>query len=124
MSSNIRWVILSYGIMSLIGVFLLNRIVDGMVGLAGVDDPLADIIPIPVIAGVVGGIAVFVILIKHPKTTDFGLDVIKEIRKVTWPTVVETRASTVVVIILTIIISIILGVFDYIFASLTSIIYS
>lgn len=124
MSSNMRWIILSYGVSALIAVYLVSKMAIGVMDLAGFEDPLAGVIPITTLIGLLCGVGVFVGLLKHPRATDFGLDVVKEIRKVTWPSVVETRAATFVVIILVIIISFILGFFDYIFSTLTNLIYS
>lgn len=124
MSSSMRYLVVSYFIAGIISVYLVSKLVMGVMDTVGIEDPFARYIPISSIIGVIAGAIVFGILFKHARVNDFGQEVVKEVSKVTWPTVPETRASTVVVIILVIIISIILGIFDYIFASLTSIIYS
>ncbi len=124
MSSNTRWLVLAYAISSLICTYLLNMIVESGMALAGIDDPLGNVVPLASIIGLVGGIICFVVMLKHPRVNEFGGDVVKETRKVSWPTVPETRAATLVVIVLVIIITAILGVFDYIFATLSNLIYS
>lgn len=53
----------------------------------------------------------------------WAMEVGNELSRVTWPTWSETRLATIVVIITTIVISLILGLFDYIWAQLSSLIY-
>jgi len=52
-----------------------------------------------------------------------GLEIATELKRVTYPNWPETKTSTIVVIITTIVVSLILGLFDYIWASITSLIY-
>jgi preprotein translocase subunit SecE len=60
---------------------------------------------------------------RTPKVQTTSLDIAGELKKVTWPTLRETRAATVAVIIATFIAAIILGVFDYVWAKVSSLIY-
>jgi preprotein translocase subunit SecE len=124
MSSNTRWVVLAYGILSLLAMILLTKLTDTILAAADLGEPMLSIIHVSSLVGLVGGVITFVVLFKHPRMTPFSLDVIKEIKKVTWPTIPETRAATLVVIVLVIIISLVLGLFDFIFANLTNLIYS
>ncbi len=124
MSNNARWLMLSFGVVALIVAYIAAKLIGAGLGLFDVEDPLAHVFPLTNIVGLAAGLATFLVLYKHKKANEFGNDVVKETRKVTWPTIPETRAATVVVIILTAIISLILGLFDYVFASLTSLIYS
>ena len=72
-----------------------------------------------------GAAAVFlgVYLWRHPTVNNLAMEIIVELSKVTWPTRKELSASTVVVIILSIIASIILGLFDFFWAWCTDLIY-
>jgi preprotein translocase subunit SecE len=49
---------------------------------------------------------------------DFANEVIVELRKVTWPTMKETRQATMVVIVVVAVIATILGAFDFMWAKL------
>lgn len=124
MSSNMRWIVLAYGILAIIATVLVNRITDAILAVANMGDPMIGFIPLTSLAGLLGGAITFVILFKHPRLTPFSQDVVKEIKKVTWPAIPETRAATLVVIVLVLIMSLILGLFDLIFANLTNLIYS
>ncbi len=60
---------------------------------------------------------------RTPKTQTVSLEIASELKKVTWPTLRETRAATVAVVIATFAAAIILGVFDYVWARLSSLVY-
>jgi preprotein translocase subunit SecE len=60
---------------------------------------------------------------RTPKTQATSLEVAAELKKVTWPTLRETRAATVAVVIATFAAAVILGVFDYVWAKLSSLVY-
>lgn len=49
--------------------------------------------------------------------------VVEELQRVTWPTLPETRAATVAVLVATAIVAVVLGAFDYVWAYLTQRIY-
>ena len=60
---------------------------------------------------------------RTPRTNTVALEIASELKKVTWPTLRETRAATVAVVIATFAAAIILGVFDYVWARLSSLVY-
>ena len=49
---------------------------------------------------------------RHPKVNRLAIEIVTELSKVTWPTRKELSASTVVVIVVSVIAAIILGLFD------------
>ena len=57
------------------------------------------------------------------KIINFVNDVIKEMKKVTWPTQVELKESTMIVIVLVIVLSVFTFVVDTILNQLTSSLY-
>lgn len=59
----------------------------------------------------IGGVVVAYL---NPKVKGNALDIASELKKVTWPSVAETRVSTVAVIIATVVSSLILFGFDFI----------
>ena len=54
-----------------------------------------------------------------PKTHDTSLEIAAELRKVSWPTMPETRAATIAVIVASIIAAVLLGLFDVFWQFLT-----
>jgi preprotein translocase subunit SecE len=75
-----------------------------------------------VVIGAVAGFGTALYMWRHPKVNRLAVEVVTELSKVTWPTRKELSASTVVVIVVSIIASIILGVFDMFWAKLTDLI--
>src|SRR5881396_739 len=60
--------------------------------------------------GIAGAAALY--LWKTPKTHETSLEIAAELRKVTWPSLAETRAATIAVIVASLIAAILLGLFD------------
>jgi preprotein translocase subunit SecE len=54
-----------------------------------------------------------------PKYRDVALDIVAELRKVSWPSLPETRAATVAVIIASLVAAALLGLFDVCWQFLT-----
>ncbi len=70
-------------------------------------------------AGIVGGIALW----KNEKLFQFAHEVAGELRKVTWPSIAETRLLTTVVMVTTVLVSLCLWVFDSLISVVTRFIY-
>jgi preprotein translocase subunit SecE len=62
-------------------------------------------------------------LVLRRKYNKLALEIGNELSKVTFPTWEETKKLTIVVIIVTIIIALILGAFDYVWSQLSSTVY-
>ncbi|MBI5066789.1 MAG: preprotein translocase subunit SecE [Deltaproteobacteria bacterium] len=60
---------------------------------------------------------------RNPRAQTVSLEVAGELKKVTWPSLRETRAATVAVVVATFVAAIILGLFDFIWARLSTLIY-
>ena len=58
-----------------------------------------------------------------PKTQTVSLEIALELRRVTWPSLRETRAATVAVIVASAIAAVVLGLFDMIWSWLSTKIY-
>lgn len=69
-------------------------------------------------------VGAMVYALKNERAVEFSTEVVTELKKVTWPSRRETRTATIVVIIATVLVSIILGFFDLLWAKLTGIIYN
>ncbi|MDF1565024.1 MAG: preprotein translocase subunit SecE [Deltaproteobacteria bacterium] len=54
---------------------------------------------------------------------DAAIEVAQEMRKVTWPSMAETRVSTIAVIVVSFVIAVFLGIFDFGWAEITKQIY-
>ncbi len=68
-------------------------------------------------------VAAGLVVWRMPKTQTVSLEVAGELKKVTWPTLRETRAATVAVVVATAIAAVILGAFDSLWSWLSGKIY-
>jgi preprotein translocase subunit SecE len=64
-----------------------------------------------------------VVIWRMPKAQNAGLEVALELRRVTWPSLRETRAATVAVIVASAIAAVILGLFDFAWSWLSQQLY-
>jgi preprotein translocase subunit SecE len=60
---------------------------------------------------------------KNQRLQGVSLEVAQELQKVTWPTLRETRAATVAVVIFTFVAALLLGVFDWVWGGLSALVY-
>ncbi len=67
--------------------------------------------------------AAAVVVWRIPRTQTVSLEVALELQRVTWPSLRETRAATVAVIVASAIASLVLGVFDMVWSWLSAKIY-
>jgi preprotein translocase subunit SecE len=75
------------------------------------------------VVGFVLAAATAVVVWRIPKTQQVSLEIALELRRVTWPSLRETRAATVAVIVASAVAAVILGVFDLMWSWLSSKIY-
>ncbi|HWE25856.1 MAG TPA: preprotein translocase subunit SecE [Myxococcales bacterium] len=54
-----------------------------------------------------------------PKTREVSNEIVAELRKVSWPSLPETRAATIAVIVASLIAALLLGLFDVVWQTLT-----
>ena len=69
--------------------------------------------------GLGGAAAAALYLWITPKTKEVSLEIVAELRKVSWPGWQETRAATVAVIVASLIAAVLLGLFDVLWQFLT-----
>ena len=77
---------------------------------------------ISLLAAVVATVA-SIIAYKNDRVYHLANEVASELKKVTWPTAKEVRASTMTVIVMAIVSAIILGLFDFAWSNLTELVY-
>ena len=71
----------------------------------------------------VGAVVIGVALYRNDHVYHLANEVTGELKKVTWPTAKEVRSATIVVVVMAIVSSIILGVFDLAWSNLTELVY-
>lgn len=113
-----RWVQMAFSVVALLLLWVLDRVI------TLIWDRFAE--PQPTLA-TLGALVVSAVttyaLYRHEKINQVTHEVVAELTKVTWPGREETRVSTIVVIIASVIASIIIGVFDAAWSWVTDFIY-
>jgi len=126
-----RWVqfafVMAAGIVFFIGDRLLAVLYDVAASLGGRYDlftlPAPNTTLITIAAAVIGAATGYG-LYRHPKVKPLADEVASELSKVTWPDRPETWRNTVIVIVMSMIASAYLGIFDAIWSTFTDLIYS
>jgi preprotein translocase subunit SecE len=81
--------------------------------------PIRDYIVLPAsIIALAIYIAITVVIIRNKKVYDFFNEVIMELKKVSWPSFEESKASTWVVIVVCVIFAVYLGIADILFSKI------
>ena len=119
-----RWVNLSFVFAGLIMWWFFARISETVMGLFEVTNGhvLGENFTSATLYGLILGAIATILLRRNPRVYESGINVAKEVRKVTWPNFEETKSATRVVIITTLIIAMILASFDFVFQKLTALI--
>ena len=121
--TNSRLVVIGYVVLGLATGLFLEHVLLALFGGFAVTQPLTR--PLAgdwTWASVVGlGLALVaaIILWKQPKTHDASLEIAAELRKVSWPSLAETRAASIAVIVASVVSALLLGLFDLIWQFLT-----
>lgn len=122
--TNARVVAIGYVVLGLLAGFFLEHILLAGFGGFGVTQPLTrplfgDDWTWARIIGLAIAAAVGFYFWSQPKSQDVSQDVVSELRKVSWPSLPETRAATIAVIVASLIAAVLLGMFDVFWQFLT-----
>jgi preprotein translocase subunit SecE len=113
-----RWVQYVFVLVAAFVLWLVNKII--LLGWSQFDEPNT---VIATIASAAVGLAVAFGLYRNEKSHRLVSDVVAELSKVTWPSRKETYASTIVVIVTSIIAAAIVGSFDFVWSAITDLLY-
>lgn len=120
--SNQKYIVLSFlGAAALVG-FSIRGLAEPLLAIMEVGDiELLGLVNVTSLAGLLGGIATFLILNRHPVAFQFTDEVIAELRKVVWPGKEETIRSTTVVVGFTFTLAAALAAYDFVWARITNV---
>ena len=121
--TNQRIVAIGYVVLAILSGLFLEHVVLAVFGSFGPTQPLTR--PLwgewswSTIIGLGAAAAVAVYLWSNPRTHEVSIEIVAELRKVSWPSLAETRAATVAVIVASVIAAALLGMFDVFWQFLT-----
>lgn len=115
MENDRKWIYLSYFVIIALVAWVLHKAIFLGLGLAQLPNPkFLQVAPASAVAGVlIAGLAGLFYFSK-PHVNSFALEVLQELKKVTWPDRSMAYKSTIVVVILVMIVSVVLGFFDWV----------
>lgn len=113
-----RWVQLAYMALGLLVLWMCDRIIVSIWSKFAEPNPTAA----TALAAVIGFAVAFAVY-RNETANRVSREVVGELAKVTWPSSQETRVSTVVVIVTSIIAAMIIGAFDAVWSAITDLIY-
>jgi preprotein translocase subunit SecE len=114
-----RWVQFAFIALAVVTFYVSDRLIAFGWGQLAEPDPAV----VSGTAAIVGIITAF-LLYRHPRVNEMAHEVLGELSHVTWPSRDETYASTVVVIVTSIIAALYTGVFDAVWSAVTDLIYN
>jgi preprotein translocase subunit SecE len=119
-----RYVIIFYALTAIVIGFFLEHVLQNVFAVARVNDaPVVLGYTLSTLLGFGAALALAVSLWRWVRTRTLALQVADELRRVTWPSLRETRAATIAVIVASAIAAVILGVFDFVWNWLSQQIY-
>jgi preprotein translocase subunit SecE len=120
-----RLVAISYVFATIALGLFLEKILGLVFGAARVVDPalLGEDWTLTTVIGYAIAIVAGVLVWRNARARRVSLEVAGELKKVTWPSMRETRAATVAVVVATFIAAVILGLFDFVWARLSALVY-
>lgn len=115
MENDRKWIYLSYVIIIALVAWVLHKAGVLALGIAQIPNPkVLQVIPATALVGIaISGFA-GLFYFSRPHVNSFALEVLQELKKVTWPPKAMAYKSTLVVVVLVVIASVILGVFDWV----------
>ena len=118
---NQKYIVMSFLSAGAILGFTVRGLAVPLLARMEIGDPLiGGLINATSLIGIITGVLTFLILNRHPLVVQFTNEVVTELRKVTWPDREETIRSTTVVIGTTLFVALMLAIYDYVWAGITS----
>jgi preprotein translocase SecE subunit len=118
---NQKYIVMTFlGAAVLVGMAVRGLAIPLLVMLDMGDPLFFSFINATLLAGILSGVATFMVLNRHPKAFGFTDETVVEFRKVKWPGKSETVRSTVVVLLFSIIVAGALAFYDVIWARVTN----
>jgi preprotein translocase subunit SecE len=119
-----RIVAIFYVLAAIVLGFFLEKVTALVLSYARINDfAVVTDYTLSTVIGFALAVVVAVVVWRYPKTQAVSLEIALELRRVTWPSLRETRAATVAVIVASAIAAVILGVFDFVWSWLSSKVY-
>lgn len=120
-----RYIVFSFLALAFLLFITLAKLLGSAAYLADIPDPalIGNQFTLTTLIGLVVAFGAAVYAYTRSDVQRFSHDVVEELLKVAWPDWRATRSNTVIVIVTTLVVAAMLGLFDLLWAELTGIIY-
>lgn len=104
--------------------WLFSHVCEGVFGLLGIHDDhlLGKYFTTTTLVGLVMAVALLFWAWRHERIRPVSFEVADELTKVTWPSWKEIKTNTRITVVVTIVVAVVLWVFDLVFGNLTNLI--
>jgi preprotein translocase subunit SecE len=117
-----RIVGVSYVVFGLLGALIFGQLIGKLLELLRWNDPqLLGVTSVSSLLGVVLGAGIMLFCYFNQRIYAGSLDIAAELKKVTWPSLAETRVSTIAVIIASVVSALILFFFDIVWSKVMTV---
>jgi preprotein translocase SecE subunit len=125
MNPNIKWVYGGYAVLGLLLWVTVAKVFAAVFGWLNVGDRalIGSQFTLSTLIGLAATAGTVYYALRAPKVQEVSLDIVAELKRVTWPERQETFAATIIVIVTVFIMSVVLGIFDFAWKLLTDLIY-
>lgn len=114
MENDRKWVYLSYVILTALVAWVLHKTMFLVLAAVRIPNPkVMQVLPASAVAAIVVSSIAALIFFSRESVNTFSLEVLQELKKVTWPPRKTAYLSTIVVVVVVLIMSLVLGVFDW-----------
>src|SRR6267142_2604721 len=103
---------IGYVVLAIAAGLFLEHVLLAVFGAFGPTQPLAGDWTWCSVIGLGLTAATAVYLWTNPRTHEVSLEIVAELRKVSWPSFAETKAATIAVVLFSLIAAVVLGIFD------------
>ena len=127
MNSNRRWVSIAFLALGFLLWIITSKFVTWLFDVFRISEAnvelLGESFTLTTAFGMLVAASLTIYAFRHKELNTLSGEVVVELKKVTWPTVTETRGATVVVIFTVFVMSVFLGLFDFIWSNVMDWLY-
>lgn len=127
MGSNRKWVVTAYVALGFLIWVLIDKFLSWLLELVGQTawnvELIGESFTLSTLIGLVVACASLFLAFRHEELNTVSSEIVVELKKVTWPTMSETRGATIVVIVTVFIMAAFLGLFDFLWSTVMDWLY-
>jgi preprotein translocase subunit SecE len=117
-----RWVVLSFIVTTVLTAWTVQAASVSAFAQFAIPDSRVGPVNLSTILGLVAGVVALLGLLRSQRAVTFTDEVIDELAKVTWPTREETIRASYTVVVTTLMVAVLLGLYDFVWKNLADLV--